>query len=398
MIKSKVTKAWIMGMCITAISSGTVFANSDDMAFNRASSIEVETENYLVQKHREIDQYIFEKNAKEIAEKGFTVTHTGPMGDYIEIGITPYAEEHAAYLYEIFGRELVKVAKGEQAYLLKLPADSSDSEAGSREDNLPIENRVIMDQGIRIQVNDEWVETDVASFIENSRTLVPLRGVMEKLGTTVAWDAEKQAVKVLAEDMDIVLTIGQDTATITRKVDGIQSVETVQLEVPAKLVEGRTFIPGRFVAKSLGAIVGWDDSNRIVTIKTDGNREQPAGKKPAPAEIGESLEAMGKAIPIDEIKEMKLYSLMQEEIKTYTPDEINNLINLLNINPTHKGVYPLMLAGNSISIVLKDETNIQLTSYGFEEHVLVNGQVDGEQISYCIVSPEIGRILLNKTE
>lgn len=516
MIKSKFTKACIVGMCLTTISSSAVFANPTNLSLRTSPSVEAGTENLLTQKHKEIDKYIFEENSAEIVERGFTVTHTGPREDYIEIGITPYSEENADYLYEVFGKDNVKVVEGQQAYTLKMWVDSDDPEMNSTGDKLLMENRIIMDQGIRVRVDDEWVETEVAPFIENNRTLVPLKGIMEKLGATVKWDQDRKAVKVLTEDVSIVLVIGEDTAEITKNVDGVQIVKSLQLEVPAKVVEGRTFIPGRFVAETLGASVGWDDSNRAVTIETDGDKDvviiekpihfeivetekinenqtlsdwykenletpgfhtltdeqwhyvlvaagerstggynlqigsvtqvtpgtayidatlvapskdevvtqaltypsilirldkdgieniqgdlidgMPSTVEPGQDEIGESLEEMGEAISIDAIKEMKLYSLMQEEMKTFAQDEIDDLINLLNTSPTYNGMYPMMLAGNSIMITSDDQTNIQLTSYGFEEHVLVGGQIDGKDVSYCIVSPEIGKILLDIAE
>ncbi|SNS29920.1 PrcB C-terminal [Anaerovirgula multivorans] len=516
MIKSKFTKVCVVGICLTTISSSAVFANSENLELRTSPSIEVGIESQLTQKHREIDKYIFEENSEKMAEIGFTVTHTGPREDYIEIGVTPYSEENADFLYEIFGKDSVKIVEGQQAYTLKMWVDSDDSGVNNTDNKFLMENRIIKDRDIRVQVDGEWLETEVAPFIENNRTLVPLKGIMEKLGATVEWDQDQKAVKVLTEDMSIVLAIGKDTAEITKSVDGVVNVETLKLEVPAKVVEGRTFIPGRFVAETLGASVGWDDSNRAVTIETEGDKdviiiEKPihfeiveaekidenqtlsawyeeniktpgfhtltdgqwhyvlvtAGEKstggydlqigsvtqvtpgtayidatllapskdevvtqaltypnilirfdkdgiekiqgnladlppsvvePGQDEIGESLEEMGKAIAIDAIKEMKLYNLMQKEMKTFKQDEIDDLINVLNTSPTYKGGYPMMLAGNSIMITSDDETNIQLTSYGFEEHVLVGGQIDGKDVSYCIVSPEIGKILLDIAE
>lgn len=393
-------------MCLSTISSNAAFANPDNLQLRTMPSIEVEIESHLTQKHIEIDQYVFKENFKEIQGRGFTITHTGPMEGYIEIGITPYSEEHAEYLYEIFGRDSVKVVEGQQAYTLELRQTVTDIELDKIALEPSVENKVIMDKGIRVLVNDELVKTDIAPFVENSRTLIPLRGVMEKLGATVEWDPRQQAISVDAEDMNIRLIIGQDTAKVTKSVDGVQSIENLKLEVPAKIVEGRTFIPGRFVAETLGAVVGWDNSNRVVTIETVGSRgnigiEKPISPQPNELnqeEIGESLETMGKAISVDTIKEMKLFSLMAEEIKTFEQDEMIDLIHHLNSSPTYNGAYPMMLAGNSIMITLEDGSNIHMTSYGFEEHVLVGGQIGDEHIYYCIVSPEIGKILLSIIE
>ena len=111
-------------------------------------------------------------------------------------------------------------------------------------------------------------------------------------------------------------------------------------------------------------------------------------------EIDKSLEEMGKAISLNSVKEGKLYSLMQEELKIFTPEEAKNIIDKLNTSPTYNGPYIEMLAGNSIKIFLEDDGIIHLTSYGNEEHVIMSVQINGEYSTYCIVNSEIGRILL----
>jgi len=44
--------------------------------------------------------------------------------------------------------------------------------------------------------------------------------------------------------------------------------ETIQLEVPARLVGDRTFLPVRFVVETLGGEIGWDGLSRVVNILT----------------------------------------------------------------------------------------------------------------------------------
>lgn len=508
MIKSKYSKAIIAGMCLSVISSSAVFGNSFQIEPREFPGIQIGSESELFQKHREIDNFIFLRYAEEIKLQGFTVTHTGPVGEEIEIGITPYSEENAQFLYNIVGTESIKIVEGQQAITLPLPiaydTPISNSDISIRPISAPV---------IQISVDGELVEMDVLPIIENNRTLIPIRSVMEKMGATVNWNQEESAVEVLMDDISIVLHIGDDTAKVTRNLNATPSVETFKLDVPAKAVEGRTFIPGRFVAETLGAEVNWDDANYTVIIKTNDNQniisvERPvdfeiieahtieenkvllnwyqenletkgihslkqgqwqyvlvsAGEKPTggydlrvesitevtpgtayihanliapdkdafvteaitypnrlirfekgaieqiqwdltdfqPADleiiegmIGESLEEMGKAIAIEEIKEMKLYNLQQEELKTFTQGEISELMNHLNTGATYNGAYILMLAGNSIQITLKDGGHISLTSYGNKEHVIVSGEVNGQFISYNIISPELGSILLD---
>ncbi len=72
----------------------------------------------ILNKQMEIDQYVFDQHKDEILAKGFKVTHTGPFENYIEIGIIPYNEENAEYLYNIFGRDIVKVVEGKHITIM----------------------------------------------------------------------------------------------------------------------------------------------------------------------------------------------------------------------------------------------------------------------------------------
>lgn len=120
MIKNKAIHAMIIGTCIFANSMAGVYA--DTTAADAPVTIQIEqvkAGDPLMQKQSEIDQYVFEKHAKDFADKGITITNTGVMGDYVEVGITPYNEKNAAYLYDIFGKDQVKVVEGIQATLLE---------------------------------------------------------------------------------------------------------------------------------------------------------------------------------------------------------------------------------------------------------------------------------------
>lgn len=43
-------------------------------------------------------------------------------------------------------------------------------------------------------------------------------------------------------------------------------VDQIQLDVPAKIIDDRTYVPVRAVSETLGATVGWDGENNRVVI------------------------------------------------------------------------------------------------------------------------------------
>ncbi|MCL2496120.1 MAG: stalk domain-containing protein [Clostridiales bacterium] len=113
---------------------------------------------------------------------------------------------------------------------------------------------------ISVLVNSRPLDMDVPPIIEEGRTLAPVRAIAESLGAYVNWKAEERRVEVELDGRKLVLFIDNTTAYV----DGIPK----QLDVPARIVEGRTLIPARFIGESLHAEVGWDAVTRTVIIIT----------------------------------------------------------------------------------------------------------------------------------
>ncbi|WP_199620726.1 hypothetical protein [Paenibacillus alkalitolerans] len=132
-VKVSLTKVLIIGGCLAVFSAGAALAAPQNVTVSAAENQQTVTEADLLQKQKEIDEFVFEQGKDEIAKQGFTVTNTGPMDGYVEIGITPYTEAHAEYLYEKFGRDIVKVVEGVQATTLmattEAPAPAADQAA-----------------------------------------------------------------------------------------------------------------------------------------------------------------------------------------------------------------------------------------------------------------------------
>ena len=64
---------------------------------------------------------------------------------------------------------------------------------------------------IRIFLDDKAVSFAEAPFIENDRVLVPMRGILESLGYSVAWQEESKTV--LAEKDEIQISLHPDEKT-----------------------------------------------------------------------------------------------------------------------------------------------------------------------------------------
>ncbi len=100
---------------------------------------------------------------------------------------------------------------------------------------------------------------DVAPYIKNDRTYVPMRYVGEMLGAEVVWDDAARTVTLTKGDTTVVFTIGSTTYTVNG--------ETKTADVAPEIVNDRTMLPARFVAEAFGAIVGWDPATQTVLIQ-----------------------------------------------------------------------------------------------------------------------------------
>jgi hypothetical protein len=99
----------------------------------------------------------------------------------------------------------------------------------------------------------------VHPIIENNHTLVPFRGIFEALDATVDWEAETRKVMAQLGDTTIELTIDSSTAYVNG--------ESIELDIPPRIVNERTLVPLRFIAENFGFDVFWDEHAWAILIE-----------------------------------------------------------------------------------------------------------------------------------
>lgn len=130
-------------------------------------------------------------------------------------------------------------------------------------------------QGINVTVDGDVVAFAGQRPVERFGTiLVPLRGVFEKLGATVAYDGGSKTILAVKGQTTVSLRLGDAAA----QVNG----ETRRLLLPAQAVNGTTLVPLRFVSEALGAQVQWRGASRTVVISTDGTAVADRPEENAP--------------------------------------------------------------------------------------------------------------------
>jgi len=118
-------------------------------------------------------------------------------------------------------------------------------------------------EDISVQLGDEMIQfTDAEPILENGRTFVPVRAVLEALGAEVSYDQAAGSVTAVRGDTTIEFHIGQTAIDITR--DG----ETTVLETDAAsfIRNDRLMAPVRFISEAFGCTVGWDSDEKTVLI------------------------------------------------------------------------------------------------------------------------------------
>lgn len=111
---------------------------------------------------------------------------------------------------------------------------------------------------IKIEIDGKNVVSDVAPFINNERTLVPIRVISENLGYNVNWDNNSRKVTVKNSDKTIELFIGKKNVYINGDDSSIDVAPIIKNE--------RTFVPLRFISESFDNDVKWDNNTRTVKI------------------------------------------------------------------------------------------------------------------------------------
>ena len=113
-------------------------------------------------------------------------------------------------------------------------------------------------------LNGNSVSMDVAPFIQDSRTFLPLRYVANALGvadSNIMFDAASQKVTIIKGSMVVQLTIGSTTMLLNGA--------AITMDTAPVIISGRTCLPVAWVAQALNASVVWDATAQTVTITSN---------------------------------------------------------------------------------------------------------------------------------
>jgi hypothetical protein len=116
---------------------------------------------------------------------------------------------------------------------------------------------------VKLVVNGETVDFtgDQEPVVKDGRTLVPFRAAFEKMGATVNWDNDARLCEAYYGDLYVGIKIDSKDVLLS---DG----KTVESDVPAQIINGRTMVPLRVLSEGIGAKVDWDNATKTATVTT----------------------------------------------------------------------------------------------------------------------------------
>ena len=186
---------------------------------------------------------------KDSATNGSKVTVTVTPDEGYEIDTVTITDKN--------GKEVKLTDLGNGKYSFAMPSSDVkiNAEFKKAADTAKDEEKTVIKMQIgnnAVSVDDKEINNDVAPVIVNDRTLVPIRIVTETLGGDVEWNDSTKTVTLNIDGKTITMTIG---------------VELEGYGVAPEIINDRTYVPIRFIAEELGAVVNWNEETQEVVIE-----------------------------------------------------------------------------------------------------------------------------------
>ncbi len=100
-------------------------------------------------------------------------------------------------------------------------------------------------------LNNNAYKADATPKIINGRTMVPIRVIAEAFGANVDWIASTNTINITLDNKNVEMIVGKTT-------EG--------MDVPPTVINGRTFVPLRYVSEVLDANIDWNQETNKISI------------------------------------------------------------------------------------------------------------------------------------
>lgn len=223
---------------------------------------------------------------------------------------------------------------------------------------------------VNVKLNEHYLASDAPHVIQDGRTFVVARSLVEALGGQIFWDDVYKKVSIFYGEDLIELYIGSETAYVNGG--------PYTMDVAPFINDGRTMIPLRFVSETLGCEVGWDDVSKTASIVREGivvPTEYIADQKPVEVSpyTEEDLYWLSKIVTVesgDQSMEMAIgiANVVLNRVKSdLFPDTVHDVIFQVDVYkqfpPAHKSSFetlvPSEMATEAARRALQGENNVE---------------------------------------
>ena len=164
---------------------------------------------------------------------------------------------------------------------------------------------IYADSAVKVEFDGKTLEfPDAQPKIVDSRTMVPLRSIFEKLGFGISWDANTRSA--LLSGNGVRVQVSESDIIAFSKASGLEI--PVDTSVLPRIMDDRFYLPLRAIAQTTGAQVGWDADAKLVSIKSPALLDKEAKEKEK--ELIESGKIKGDtsvSVKSEETDELKYY-------------------------------------------------------------------------------------------
>lgn len=109
-----------------------------------------------------------------------------------------------------------------------------------------------------VNVTVNGIPVDMDGVIADGRTMVPVRGVFEKIGYSVDWNSDTKTATLTKGSNTVEMTDGNTYFTC----NGTQ----ITPDIPQQIIDGRFMLPLRAVGEAINADVDWDNETKTAAI------------------------------------------------------------------------------------------------------------------------------------
>ncbi len=197
---------------------------------------------------------------------------------------------------------------------------------------------------ISVKLNGADVEfSNQQPVIVDGRTLIPLRGVFEKLGYEITWDGATKSAEFVNESKKVKITVNSNTFVVDDDM-------VYELDVPAQIINGSMMLPLRAVGEAAGLEVGWDGESKTVSLSSAG-AEQTTEETTAEVTTEKATETTTEEKLINGVPESELKIVQMSARCFVTFYSLDALVSSFAYNDS----YNMAVAANAMEYSDSDE-------------------------------------------